>query len=101
MEEISKSKKQFHEEWEKTVKMIEDTQKNVDVMREQIKSHGGEGHHHPVKQAAHSSKISQASYLSSSHKKDRRQAQEEFMLLHSNRSNRLLQIKPETMREQS
>ena len=33
-EDIQKTKKQFQEEWERTVQMIEETQKNVDIMRE-------------------------------------------------------------------
>jgi hydroxymethylglutaryl-CoA reductase len=48
-EEIQRSKKQFHEEWEKTVRMIEDTQKNVNIMREQILGHAGDAHHHPLR----------------------------------------------------
>jgi len=33
-QEILKSKNQFQEEWDKTVNMIEETQKNVEIMRE-------------------------------------------------------------------
>ena len=36
-EEIKKTKKQFEEEWQKTLKMIEDTQKDVDSMRQKMK----------------------------------------------------------------
>ena len=50
-EEIQKTKKAFQEEWQKTVQMIEDTQKNVELMREKMKinvdsNHNNKHHHH-------------------------------------------------------
>jgi hypothetical protein len=37
IDEITKSKRQFQEEWDRTVQMIEETQRNVETMREQIR----------------------------------------------------------------
>ncbi len=34
MEDIQKTKNQFKEEWDRTLEIIEETQKNVDIMKE-------------------------------------------------------------------
>jgi hypothetical protein len=74
--------------------MIDETQKNVDMMREQIRVHSNaESNHHTVKHQRcdlQSSRNSSASYATTSYKQDRRSIldQEEYQPL-SHRSNRL------------
>jgi hypothetical protein len=77
--------------------MIEETQKNVDIMREQIRVHSNaESNHHTVKHNQRggggdlqSSRNSSASYATTSYKHDRKSIldQEEYQPL-SHRSNR-------------
>jgi len=38
-EEIDKTKKALQQEWEKTAQMIEETQKNAEQMKKQMKIH--------------------------------------------------------------
>jgi hypothetical protein len=84
MEDIQKTKNQFQEEWERTLNMIDETQKNVDMMREQIRVHSNaESNHHTVKNQRcdlQSSRNSSASYATTSYKQERRSIldQEEY-----------------------
>lgn len=61
-EEILKTKKQFQEEWQKTLQMIEETQRNVDFMREKMKIQidNTSSKHHQFN--SHSSRNSSSSY---------------------------------------
>lgn len=54
MEDIQRTKNQFQEEWDRTLQMVEETQKNADIMREQIWAHqNSESNHHTVKQMSY------------------------------------------------
>jgi len=61
-QEIAKSKQDFREEWDKTIQMIEETQKNVDYMKLKLNNSGADS----------SGSYSQASSRQNNNAKDKR-----------------------------